>query len=65
MRAFLTWLPLNHEDEIPARLASQPAAFVAELAHAASTSNAMMAANPLDLESEMYDVQNECLPRAV
>jgi hypothetical protein len=65
MRAFLTWLPLNHDDEIPARLEHQPAAFAAELAHAASTSNAMMAADPLDLESEMYDVQNECLPREV
>jgi hypothetical protein len=31
MRAFLTWLPLNHEDEIPARLEHQPAAFAAEL----------------------------------
>jgi ribA/ribD-fused uncharacterized protein len=65
MRAFLTWLPLNHEDEIPARLERQPAAFAAELVHAASTSNAMMAADPSDLESEMYDVQNVCLPRAV
>jgi hypothetical protein len=65
MWAFLTWLPLNHEDEIPAHLASQLVAFAAELAHAASTSNAMMAANPLDLESEMYDVRNECLPHVV
>ena len=65
MRAFLTWLPMSHADELPMRLASQPEAFSAELQHATSTSNAMMPATAPNLRDELYDMQNECLPREV